>query len=250
VASKNTMRLDRLLTMLGEGTRAQAKDLVRAGRVLVDGVPVRDSGMQVDAEKARVTIDGRVLEYKAVRHVMMNKPQNTLTAARDKKQRTVMDLLPPLYAAMDCMPAGRLDKDTEGLLIITSDGQLAHRIISPRKDVSKVYFARVAGTLDEGDIAAFAAGLHIKDGDGEFDAKPAGLEIVSEKEGESEVRVRVSEGKYHQVKRMLASRGAPVVYLKREQIGALKLDPSLEPGQWREMTDEEVQLLEQEANNA
>lgn len=250
MAGKNTMRLDKLLTMLGEGTRAQVKDLVRAGRVSVNGIPARDSGMQVDAERARVTIGGRELEYKAVRHVMMNKPQNTLTAARDKKQKTVMDLLPPLYAAMDCMPAGRLDKDTEGLLVITSDGQLAHRIISPKKDVSKVYFARVDGTLGEGDVAAFAAGLHIKDSDGEFEAKPAGLEIVSEKDGVSEVRVRVSEGKYHQVKRMLASRGAPVIYLKRLQIGALKLDPLLEPGQWREMTDEEVQLLEQEANDA
>ena len=249
VAGKNTMRLDKLLTMLGEGTRAQAKDFVRAGRVTVGGVPARDSGMQVDAENARVCLDGRMLEYKAVRHVMMNKPQGTLTAARDKKQKTVMDLLPPLYAAMDCMPAGRLDKDTEGLLIITSDGQLAHRIISPKKDVSKVYFARVDGTLDESDIAAFAAGLHIKDADGEFDAKPAGLEIVSEKDGVSEVRVRVSEGKYHQVKRMLASRGAPVVYLKRLQIGALRLDPALAPGQWREMTDEEVRLLEQETDN-
>lgn len=244
MAGKNTMRLDRLLTMLGEGTRAQVKELVRAGRVTVDGAPARDSGMQVDAEHARVAIGGRALEYKAVRHVMMNKPQNTLTAARDKKQKTVMDLLPPLYAAMDCMPAGRLDKDTEGLLVITSDGQLAHRIISPRKDVSKVYFARVAGVLDESDVAAFAGGLHIKDSDGEFDAKPAGLEIISEKDGVSEVRVRVSEGKYHQVKRMLASRGAPVVYLKRERIGALALDPALAPGQWREMTEEEVLLLE------
>lgn len=246
MAGKNTMRLDRLLTMLGEGTRAQAKDFVRAGRVTVNGVPARDSGMQVDAENMRVCLDGRALEYKAVRHVMMNKPQGTLTAARDKKQKTVMDLLPPMYAAMGCMPAGRLDKDTEGLLIITSDGQLAHRIISPKKDVSKVYFARVDGVLGEGDIAAFAEGLHIKDGDGEFDAKSAGLEIVSSGDGMSEVRVRVSEGKYHQVKRMLASRGAPVVYLKRERIGALDLDAALLPGQWREMTDEEVALLERE----
>ena len=179
---------------------------------------------------------------------MLNKPQNTLTAARDKKQKTVMDLLPPMYAAMGCMPAGRLDKDTEGLLIITSDGQLAHRIISPKKDVSKVYFARVAGTLGDEDIDAFAGGLHIKDSDGEFDAKPAGLEIVSASDGASEVRVRVSEGKYHQVKRMLAACGAPVVYLKREKIGALSLDPALAPGQWREMTEEEAALLEQEAD--
>ncbi|MBR3796824.1 MAG: rRNA pseudouridine synthase [Clostridia bacterium] len=242
------MRLDKLLSMLGEGTRAQVKEMIRAGRVTVDGAAARDSGMQVDPENSEVCIGGRRLSYKAVRHVMLNKPQNTLTAARDKKQKTVMDLLPPMYAAMGCMPAGRLDKDTEGLLIITSDGQLAHRIISPKKDVSKVYFARVAGTLGDEDIEAFAGGLHIKDSDGEFDAKPAGLEIVSASDGASEVRVRVSEGKYHQVKRMLAACGAPVVYLKREKIGALSLDPALAPGQWREMTEEEAALLEQEAD--
>ena len=250
VATKNTMRLDRLMTLLGEGTRAQVKDMVRAGRVTVEGAPVRDSGMQVDAEHAQVRLDGRLLAYKAVRHVMLNKPQGTLTAARDKRQRTVMDLLPPMYAAMGCMPAGRLDKDTEGLLIITSDGQLAHRIISPKKDVTKVYFARVDGVLYEEDIAAFAAGLHIDDSDGTFDARPAGLTILSTDGACSEVRVRVSEGKYHQVKRMLSSRGAPVTYLKRERIGALSLDPALAPGQWRELTDEEVALLEQEDDHA
>lgn len=240
------MRLDRLLTLLGEGTRAQAKDMVRAGRVTVNGAAAKDSGMQVDAENAAVCLDGRRLLYKAVRHVMMNKPQGTLTAARDSRQKTVMDLLPPLYAAMGCMPAGRLDKDTEGLLVITSDGQLAHRIISPKKDVSKVYFARVRGVLHACDAAAFAAGLHIADSDGEFDARPAGLTILSTDGEVSEVRVRVSEGKYHQVKRMLASRGAPVIYLRRERIGALSLDPALAPGQWREMTEEEVRLLEEE----
>ena len=147
---------------------------------------------------------------------------------------------------MGCMPAGRLDKDTEGLLVITSDGQLAHRIISPKKDVSKIYFARVDAPLGDADIAAFAAGLHIHDADGEFDAKPAGLEILAVSDTASEVRVRVTEGKYHQVKRMLASRGAQVTYLRREKIGALALDPALAPGQWREMTDEEVALLEQD----
>ena len=239
------MRLDKLLATLGEGTRSEVRDAVRAGRVTVDGAVVRDAGMQVDAQGSVIALAGRVLSYKAVRHVMLHKPQGVLTAARDKKQPTVMDLLPPMYAAMGCMPAGRLDKDTEGLLVITSDGQLAHRIISPKKDVSKVYFARVEGKLDERDVRAFAAGLHICDADGKFDAKPAGLEIVSESGGFSEVRVRVSEGKYHQVKRMLAGRGAPVVYLKRERIGALDLDPALRPGQWREMTDEEVALLEE-----
>ena len=250
MAGGNQMRLDRLLALLGLGTRAQVKEIVRAGRVTVDGKPVRDAGVQVNVQQSAVCMDGRRLEYKAVRHVMMNKPQGTLTAARDKKQPTVMDLLPPMYMAMDCMPAGRLDKDTEGLLVITSDGQLAHRIISPKKDVSKVYFARVDGKLAEEDVRAFASGMHICDSDGEFDARPAGLEIMGEADGLTEVCVRVTEGKYHQVKRMLASRNAPVVYLKRLQIGALKLDPSLAPGQWREMSEEEVQLLEQEAPHA
>ena len=247
-ASGGRMRLDKLLAMLGEGTRTQVRDMVRAGRVTVDGAVVRDAGLQVDAESASVAVGGRVLSYKSVRHVMLNKPQGTLTAARDKKQPTVMDLLPPLYAAMDCMPAGRLDKDTEGLLVITSDGQLAHRIISPKHDVGKVYFARVDGPLGEKDIEAFTQGLHISDSDGEFDARPARLEILSVSEKESEARVRVTEGKYHQVKRMFASRGVQVTYLKRLQIGALKLDPALAPGAWREMTDEEVALLEQEAD--
>jgi len=244
---KDRMRLDKLLATLGEGTRAEVRDMIRAGRVTVDGAPVRDAGMQVDAQENAVCIGGRRLEYKSVRHVMMNKPQGTLTAARDKKQPTVMDLLPPLYAAMDCMPAGRLDKDTEGLLVITSDGQLAHRIISPKHDVGKVYFAKVNGPLGEGDVAAFAAGLHIEDADGEFDARPARLEILSSSQMESEACVRVTEGKYHQVKRMFASRGVQVTYLKRLQIGALRLDPALLPGQWREMTQDEVALLEQEA---
>ncbi|MBR5288536.1 MAG: rRNA pseudouridine synthase [Clostridia bacterium] len=238
------MRLDKLLATLGEGTRSEVRDLVRAGRVTVDGAVARDAGMQVDAEKSVVALAGRVLSYKAVRHVMLHKPQGVLTAARDKKQKTVMDLLPPLYAAMGCMPAGRLDKDTEGLLIITSDGQLAHRIISPKKDVKKIYYARLDAPLGERDAAAFAAGLHISDADGTFDAKPALLEILSD--SGCEVRIHVSEGKYHQVKRMTASRGANVVYLRRERIGALDLDPALAPGQWREMTQEEVALLEKE----
>jgi len=237
-----TMRLDKLLSTLGEGTRSEVRDLVRAGRVTVDGVTVKDAGMQVDAEKSVVALSGRVLSYKAVRHVMLHKPQGVLTAARDKKQKTVMDLLPPMYAAMGCMPAGRLDKDTEGLLIITSDGQLAHRIISPKKDVKKIYYARLDAPLDEEDAAAFAAGLHIDDADGEFDAKSARLEILSDTG--CEVRIHVSEGKYHQVKRMTAARGANVVYLRRERIGALDLDAKLAPGEWREMTEEEAALLE------
>lgn len=244
---KDVMRLDKLLTLLGEGTRSEVKAAVRAARVWVNGAPAKDAGMQVDALADEVTLDGRRLSYKSVRHVMLHKPQGVLTAARDAKQKTVMDLLPPLYAAMGCMPAGRLDKDTEGLLVITSDGQLAHRIISPKHDVGKLYFARVDGPLGDADVRAFAAGLHIRDADGEFDARPAALEIVRTSPDMSEARVRVTEGRYHQVKRMFASRGVHVVYLRRERIGALALDPALAPGQWREMTDEEVALLERDA---
>ena len=241
------MRLDRLLATMGEGTRAQVRELVRAGRVTVDGVPARDAGMQVDAQASAVCVGGRRLCYKPVRHVMLCKPQGVLTAARDPKQRTVMDLLPPLYAAMGCMPAGRLDKDTEGLLVITSDGQLAHRIISPKHDVGKVYLARVDGPLTAADAESFAAGLHIEDADGAFDARPARLDILTSGPQQSEARVRVTEGKYHQVKRMFLACGRTVTYLKRLQSGALTLDPALAPGEWRELTEEEVALLGQDA---
>ena len=241
---KDRLRLDRLLATLGEGTRAEARDMIRAGRVTVDDQTARDPAAQVDALAQRVCVDGRPLEYKRVRHVMLHKPAGVLTAARDPKQRTVMDLLPPLYAAMGCMPAGRLDKDTEGLLVLTSDGQLAHRLISPKHDVGKVYLARVDGPLGEDDVRAFADGLHIEDADGAFAARPAKLEILSSGSQGSEARVRVTEGKYHQVKRMFTARGVQVTYLKRLAIGALSLDENLAPGQWREMTEEEVALLE------
>ncbi len=240
------MRLDRLLALLGEGTRSQVRGAVREGRVTVNGAVAHDAGMRVDAAASHVCMDGRELSYRRVRHVMMNKPQGVLTAARDRSAQTVMDLLPPMYAAMGCMPAGRLDKDTEGLLILTSDGQLAHRLLSPRHEVGKVYFVRVDGPLSEEDQAAFAAGLHIRDSDGEFDARPAALEILASSPQESEASVRVTEGRYHQVKRMFGARGRRVLFLKRLQIGALKLDPALAPGQWREITEEEIRLLIQE----
>ena len=159
------MRLDKLLTLLGEGTRSEIKAAVRAGRVTVNGASVRDAGMQVEGETDDIRLDGRRLSYKPVRHVMLHKPAGVLTAARDRKQKTVMDLLPPMYAAMGAMPAGRLDKDTEGLLVITSDGQLAHRIISPKHEVGKVYYARLDGELTDEDIRVLEAGVHISDAD-------------------------------------------------------------------------------------
>ena len=191
--------------------------------------------MQVCGETDDIRLDGRALYYKAVRHVMLNKPSGVLTAARDKKQKTVMDLLPPMYAAMGAMPAGRLDKDTEGLLLMTNEGGLAHELLSPKKHVDKEYYVRVAGRLTEADSAAFAAGLHLDDG---LVCQPAELRILTSGE-KSEARVILREGKFHQIKRMLAYLGKPVLYLERVRMGNLLLDPALERGTYRLLTAEE-----------
>ena len=241
------MRLDKLLSMLAVCPRSGAGALLRAGRVHVDGMAARDAGMAVDPDRNTVTLDGQTLVWKAERTVMLNKPRGVLTAARDPRQPTVMDLLPPLYRAMNCMPAGRLDKDTEGLLILTTDGQLAHRLISPKKEVGKLYEATVDGPLDAGDAAAFAAGLQIDDADGAFQAKPAALRVLSSAPEESTAQVRVTEGKYHQVRRMFAARGRTVTALRRLAVGGLRLDAALAPGEWRELTEDEERLLEEPA---
>ena len=233
------MRLDKLLALLGEGTRSEIKAMVRAGRVTVDGRAAKDAGMQVCGETDDIRLDGRALYYKAVRHVMLNKPSGVLTAARDKKQKTVMDLLPPMYAAMGAMPAGRLDKDTEGLLLLTDDGALAHDLLAPKRHVDKVYFARTDGALTAEDCAAFAAGITLGDG---LECLPAKLEIL-ESGAQSEALVTIHEGKFHQIKRMLASRGKPVVYLKRLSMGALVLDETLGKGEYRLLTAQEIENL-------
>lgn len=239
------MRLDKLLSALAVCPRSGVTALLRAGRVRVDGAAARDAGMAVDPDVQIVTLDDQALEWKAQRTVMLNKPCGVLTAARDPKQPTVLDLLPPLYRAMNCMPAGRLDKDTGGLLILTTDGQLAHRLISPKREVGKLYEAEVDGPLCADDVAAFAGGLSIRDADGAFQAKPAELTILSCGEAESTARVRVTEGKYHQVRRMFAARGRTVTALRRLAIGSLYLDESLQPGQWRELSPQEIRMLEQ-----
>ena len=235
------MRLDRLLDFLGKGTRTQCAQLIRAGRVTVDGVVVRDAGARIDASRSALALSGRTLTYKRYRHVMLNKPAGVLTAARDKNARTVVDLLPALYRACECMPVGRLDKDTTGLLLFTSDGQLAHRILAPRREIDKVYVADVDGPLDRQDVAAFAAGLDL----GDFTALPAKLEILASRADFASARVTVQEGKFHQVKRMFAARGRTVVRLERLRVGPITLDPALAPGQLRELTPEEEAALYQ-----
>ena len=233
------LRLDRWLVTLGVGSRSEMQKLIRKGGVQVDGLSVRDPGQQVNEHTAVLTVNGQPLDGRLTRHVMLHKPAGLLTAARDKKQPTVMDLLPEAYAAIGCMPVGRLDKDTTGLLLLTTDGELNHRLLAPGRHVDKTYLAEVDGPLEASHIAAFAAGLHLSD----FDAQPARLEILGPTTG----RVTVHEGKFHQVKRMFSAVGREVVKLHRETFGSLKLDSELPEGKWRELTEEELKALYQDA---
>ena len=228
------MRLDRWLVTLGVGSRSQVQKLIRQGAVAVNGAPVTDPSASCNTEAA-LTLHRQPIDGRLTRHVMLHKPAGLLTAARDKKQPTVMDLLPESYAAIGCMPVGRLDKDTTGLLFLTTDGELNHRLLSPTRHVDKTYLAQVDGNLTGSDVQAFAAGLQLSD----FEAKPALLEIVAPTVG----RVTVQEGKFHQVKRMFSAVGKEVVRLHRESFGSLMLDPALPEGQWRELTDDELRSL-------
>lgn len=229
-------RLDKFLCDSGAGTRAQVKALVKAGRVTVDGKPERDSGRKIDPTAQIVLLDGTAVGgYRRI-VLMLNKPAGFVTATEDKTDRTVMELLPEGYKHLDLKPVGRLDKATEGLLLFTNDGELLHRLISPKKGVPKVYYARHEGSASEADAQAFASGLTLRDG---LVCLPAKLEPL----GPGESLVTVCEGKYHQVRRMMASRGMPVSYLERRAEGNLALG-SLPRGQVRELTEEELAALE------
>ena len=233
------LRLDRWLVTLGIGSRSEVQKLVKKGGVKLDGMPVKDPEMQVDEKSAMLTVNGAAVDGRLTRHVMLHKPAGLLTAARDKKQPTVMDLLPAVYSAIGCMPVGRLDKDTTGLLFLTTDGELNHRLLSPGRHVDKTYLAEVDGVLDASHVAAFAEGLHLSD----FDAQRAHLEIVAPHIG----RVTVHEGKFHQIKRMFSAVGCEVTKLHRETFGSLVLDPDLPEGEWRELTGDELASLYSDA---
>ena len=229
-------RLDKFLCDSGVGTRSQVKAILKAGRVAVDGKPEKDNGRKIDPKTQTVTLDGEVLGgYRRI-VLMMNKPGGFVTATEDKNEKTVMELLPPEYRNLDLKPIGRLDKATEGLLLFTNDGDLLHRLISPKKEVPKVYYARHEGTAGEADVATFAAGLTLRDG---LECLPAKLEPI----GPGESLVTVCEGKYHEVRRMMASRDMTVLYLERRQEGMLVLG-DLPRGQVRELTQEEIQQLD------
>ena len=228
------MRLDKLLTHLGIASRSGVRDVLKAGRVRVNGEAVKNPAFPV-AEDADILLDGKRLDTRLTWHLMLYKPAGVLTAKEDNRQQTVMDLLPLLYTSLGCMPVGRLDKDTTGLLILTTDGELAHRLIAPERHVDKIYLATVDGTLEEKDRDAFATGIPLKD----FTCLPAKLDILSPNLG----RVTVREGKYHQIKRMFSAVGKPVLALHRQSFGPLALDEALAPGDFRELTENEIAAL-------
>lgn len=229
-------RLDKILANTGRWSRKEARELVRAGRVAVDGAVVRAPEVKTDPA-ARFTVDGEDVSGEKLVYLMLHKPAGLVSATEDPRQPTVLELLPAHLRRVGLFPAGRLDKDTEGLLLLTNDGPLAHRLLSPRRHVDKTYFVRVDGALDGADAAAFAAGMTLDDG---LECLPAGLEVL---ETPDTAIVTLREGKYHQIKRMLAQRGKPVLYLKRLTMGPLTLDPALEKGAWRPLTAEELAAL-------
>lgn len=230
-------RLDKLLASTGHWSRREVKELIRQGRVLVDGVPAGRPEDKCDPEAVRLAVDGQSVDCVPHIYLMLHKPAGLLSATEDRNQKTVLDLLPEHLRRRGLFPVGRLDKDTEGLLLLTDDGPLGHDLLSPRKHVDKVYLARVDGVVDQSDVEALARGIVLGDG---LHCLPAGLEPLED--GRS-CLVTLREGKYHQVKRMLAARGKPVVYLKRLSMGGLTLDPALAPGEWRPLTGEEVASL-------
>lgn len=229
-------RLDKLLAGTGKWSRREVKALVRQGLVRVDGRLAASAEDKLDPAAAIITVAGETISLRRFTYVLLHKPAGVLTATEDRKQPTVLDLLPPELRRIGLAPVGRLDKDTEGLLLLTNDGELAHRLLSPKYHVEKRYFARVDGELSAADAEAFARGMTLGDG---LECLPAGLEVLPDRV----CIVTLREGKFHQVKRMLAARGAPVLYLKRLSMGPLTLDDSLAAGAYRLLRAEEISAL-------
>ena len=230
------VRLDKFLCDSGAGTRSQVKAILKAGRVTVNGRPEKDGSLKFDPQSQTVTLDGEALGGMRRMVVMLNKPSGYVTATEDAQQKTVMELLPKEWEHLDLKPVGRLDKETEGLLLFTNDGDLLHRLISPKHEVPKVYYARHEGQAGEADVAAFSEGLVLRDG---TVCRPAVLKPL----GPGESLITVCEGKYHQVRRMMAARNMTVTYLERRQEGPLTLG-DLPRGQTRALLPEEIASLE------
>ena len=232
------IRLDKYLADMGCGTRSQVKREIAGGSVMVNGVPARRPEDKIDTEKDSVVFRGSPVGYVEYEYFMLNKPAGVVSATEDRKERTVLDLI-DARQRKDLFPVGRLDKDTEGLLLITNDGEMAHRLLSPKRHVDKVYYARVAGRITEEHVKLFAEGVDIGD---EKPTLPAELTVLSSGEI-SEIELVIREGRFHQVKRMFQAAGGEVTYLKRLRMGSLVLDGELEPGEYRKLTEEEVRAL-------
>lgn len=233
------MRLDKLLANMGFGTRKDVKKLIKQKAVTVDEVVVKDVSLQVDPEKQAVVIFGERVTYEPMLYLLMNKPAGVISATEDNYDQTVIDLLEPYHRHFEPFPVGRLDKDTEGFLLITNDGQLTHNLLSPKKHVPKVYYAKIAGEMKPEHIEMFQQGIIIDDG---YQTKPAKLTILNSGV-ESEIELEISEGKFHQVKRMFKAIDTEVTYLKRLSMGPLQLGDDLALGEYRELTEEEVLQL-------
>lgn len=236
---KETVRLDKVLANSGFGSRKDIKKLVRMGTVAVNGQPAKDSSLHVSPIKDIITVNDIQVIYKEFVYLMLNKPPGYISATEDLREPTVIDLVPEEFSHYELFPVGRLDKDTVGLLLLTNDGKLAHDLLSPKKHVPKKYFARVDGTVSENHVRLFSEGITIDDG---YKTKPAELIIISAGNS-SEVELIITEGKFHQVKRMFQAVNMKVTFLKRTEFGPLLLDEDLEPGEIRELTKEELSLL-------
>lgn len=235
------IRIDKMLSNMGFGSRKEIKADVKNGIVTLNGIPVKDVSLQVDLENDEVRYMDEIVKYREFIYLMMNKPQNVVSATEDNYDDTVIDLLPYELQVFDPFPVGRLDKDTEGFLLITNDGKLAHNLLSPKKHVDKTYFAKVEGApLNEKDIAKFKKGVAFKDDS--YTCLPAKLEILNSSDI-SECNVTIREGKFHQIKRMFEAIDREVIYLKRLTMGPLVLDETLELGEYRELNDSEMELL-------
>ena len=227
-------RIDKFLSDMDIGTRQEIKNLIKQKRVAINGKTVATASEKADTEADEVMVDNTIIEYAEYEYYILNKPAGVITATTDKHEKTVLDLID--CRRRDLFPVGRLDKDTEGLLIITNDGALSHNLLSPKKHVDKKYFVRVEGRLDAAVAEKFAGGLVV---DEEFTALPATLELL----GDNEAYITISEGKFHQIKRMMEAVGCTVIYLKRISMGRLNLPEELMPGESRPLTPEELNLL-------
>ena len=234
------MRLDKFLCETGFGTRSQVKEMLKKGQVMVNGVAAKKPEQKIDEHKDQITCQGKTASYEKYVYYMLHKPAGVVSATEDKREKTVLDLLKSEDRRDGIFPVGRLDKDTEGFLLLTDDGDLAHRLLSPRKHVDKTYYAKIAGSVTEAHIERFREGLDIGD---EKKTLPAMLEILASKTETSEIRITIHEGRFHQVKRMFEAVGCKVTYLKRLSMGAVALDETLAPGDYRPLNEKERELL-------